>query len=149
MPEWPIGKGEKGNEGIAEFVSRTPFSFGYVEFIYALRTHLSYAAVKNPAGAFVEPTIDAIKAAASTGVPDGSGRISIVNAPGRNAYPVCSFTWFLVPLKIGSETKRQRLTEFLDWALTKGQREVAGLGYVPLPDVLAERERAALSKIWR
>jgi len=149
MPSWPVGQGAQGNEGIATFVSRTPFSVGYVEFIYALRAHLEYGWVKNPAGAFVQATIDSITAAASTARPKDGGRISIVNAPGRDAYPVASFTWFLVPLKIESEEKRQRLSEFLDWALTKGQREVAALGYVPLPQAVAEQERTNLTKLWK
>lgn len=89
-PAWPTGQGENGNEGVAAFVSKTPFSIGYVEFIYALQSRLNFGSVQNPAGAFVRAGIDTIKAAASTAAPEGSGRISIVNAAGRNAYPICS-----------------------------------------------------------
>lgn len=147
-PDWPAGVGQKGNEGIASFVSQTPFSIGYVEFIYALQQHLTYASVKNPAGVFVEPGIDTITAAASTAAQDRGPRISIVNAPGRSAYPVCSFTWFLVPLKMNSAVKRERLSAFLEWALSRGQHQVGALGYVQLPQAVADRERQAVKTLW-
>lgn len=147
-PNWPVGVGQKGNEGVAAFVAKTPYAIGYVEFIFALRQRLTYGSVRNPAGVFVEAGIDSITAAASTAVPQAGERISIVNAPGRNAYPICSFTWFLVPRKMDSNVKRQRLAEFLDWALSNGQHQVAALGYVQLPEALAARERDLLKTLW-
>jgi phosphate transport system substrate-binding protein len=148
LPRWPIGRGEVGNEGVAEFVARTPFSIGYVEFIYALKRHLSFASVKNPAGDFVQASIDTLNAAASTASIHSDGAISIVNAPGRNSYPLSSFTWLLIPNKLRSDEKRARLGAFLDWILSSGQQQVQALGYVPLPPGIAERERAEFSQLW-
>ncbi|MBV8551562.1 MAG: phosphate ABC transporter substrate-binding protein PstS [Acidobacteriaceae bacterium] len=140
-PQWPTGQAADGNNGVADLIARTPYSIGYVEFIYALQHRLDYGLVRNRAGNFVPADIDTLTAAASGAQPDSSGRISIVNPSGPNAYPIASFTWLLVPAKI-APAKRQRLASFLDWALSSGQREAAALGYVALPAEIAERARA-------
>jgi len=131
---WPSGQGAKGNEGVAEALARTPYSIGYLEFIYALRNELSYGAVKNGAGKFVRPEIDSIAAAVRG--PE----------PGRDAYPIASFTWLLVSSKMPSGEKRDRLAAFLDWAFSAGQREAGALGYVALPEELARQERSAAAR---
>ena len=143
---WPVGLGAEGNEGVAERVARTPNSLGYVEFIYALRQHLTYGQVQNASGRFVSATIDSITAAARS-TQAGDVRMSITNAPGEDAYAIASFTWLIVPEKVGAKTKRDRLVTFLDWALSSGQKEAAALGYVELPEGLAARERADVQKL--
>lgn len=140
---WPVGQEAQGNGGVASVLAHTPNSIGYVEFIYALSNELNYGAVRNASGRFVRAEIDSIAAAARTAAPAADFRVSITNAPGRDAYPIASFTWFLVPAKM-PEQKRQRLAAFLDWALSSGQRQAAALGYVALPEELAGRERAAV-----
>src|SRR5262249_55921217 len=63
-PNWPVGIGAKGNEGVTGQVKQTPNSIGYVELIYAEQNKLSVAVVKNSAGEFVKPSLDSITAAA-------------------------------------------------------------------------------------
>ena len=96
---WPVGLGGKGNEGVAGLVKQTSGALGYVELAYAKQNSLPAALIKNAAGTFVAPSMETITAAAS-GVaeklpPNTDYRISIVNAPGANAYPISSFTWIL------------------------------------------------------
>ena len=57
--KWPAGIGQKGNEGVAGMVRQSPYSFGYVELIYAVQNKMSYGSVKNAAGKFVKaaPTV--------------------------------------------------------------------------------------------
>jgi len=141
---WPAGQAARGNEGVAGALTRTPFSIGYLEFIYALRNELSYGAVKNAAGKFVRPEIDSIAASARTAAPAAQFRISLADAPGRDSYPIASFTWLLVSSKMPAGGKRERLAAFLDWALLSGQREAGALGYVALPEELARQERSAV-----
>ena len=145
--QWPVGQAAKGNEGVADALTRTPYSLGYLEFIYALRNDLSYGAVKNAAGKFVRPDIDSIAAAARTSTPEEHFRFSIEDASGRDAYPIASFTWLLVPTKIADTAKRERLAAFLDWALSSGQRQAGALGYVALPNELAAQERSAVARL--
>lgn len=143
--QWPVGAGATGNEGVADEVSKTPDSIGYVEFIYALYKKLSYGAIRNGSGRFVSADVESITAAAA-GVPSlpANFQISITNAPGRKSYPVAAFTYLLVPQNTGNPAKDSFLREFLGWALTAGQRQSQGLGYGSLPPDLAAREQHSL-----
>jgi phosphate transport system substrate-binding protein len=148
---WPTGIGAKGNDGVTGQVKQTPGAIGYVELAYARQNKLPTAAVRNAAGQYIEPSIDAVTAAAA-GVaaklpPNTDYRISIVNAPGAQAYPISSFTWLLVYKTVPNADKGKKLLDFLHWALHDGEREVAGLDYAPLPSVLVTRLDSALTTI--
>lgn len=136
---WPVGQAAQGNGGVAEALTRTPYSIGYLEFIYALRNELSFGAVENAAGKFVRPDIDSIASAAKSLATGETARA-------RDAYPIASFTWLLIPSKMPAGEKRARLAAFLDWAFSSGQREAGGLGYVALPAELASEERSAAAQ---
>lgn len=138
---WPLGVGANGNEGVAERVAKTPGAIGYVEFIYALQAHLSYGAVRNAAGRFVQADLSSLTAAAATFKPamPGDFRSSITNAAGAQAYPIAAFTYFLIPEKFADTAKAQIMMDFLRWALTFGQKESASLGYAALPEAVAKQ----------
>jgi phosphate transport system substrate-binding protein len=134
---WPVGIGAKGNEGVAGQVKQTEGAIGYTELAYSKQNHLATAAIANQAGEYVEPSIESATAAAA-GIsaklpPSTDFRISIVNAPGKGAYPISSFTWLLIPKSIPSAKKHKQLTDFLRWYLTKGEPSAASLDYAPLP----------------
>ncbi len=96
---WPVGLGGKGNEGVAGLVKQTPNSIGYVELIYAVQNKMEYGAVKNAAGNFVKADFNTVTEAAAGAAKEmpADFRVSITNAPGKNAYPISSFTWLLIP----------------------------------------------------
>lgn len=140
---WPIGTGGRGNEGVAAQVKQTVGAIGYVEGSYARNTRLPVARVQNAAGAFIAPSAFEIAAAAVSVLDEIDEptdlRVSIVNAPGRQAYPIASFSWLLVVPATLNEAQSGQLLRFLGWALTDGERTARELGYEPLPTVLAER----------
>jgi phosphate transport system substrate-binding protein len=139
---WPVGQGATGNEGVARQVSATPDSIGYVEFIFALRNHLSYGSVRNTAGRFVTADLDSIAAAATNAAPGmpANFRLSITNAPGRESYPIASFTYLL----LADPGKNGWMLDLVEWMLTSGQRQSAGLGYGTLPPEVVERAQRAI-----
>ena len=145
---WPVGTAAQGSEGVAQAVSRTSNSIGYVEFIYALQHRLDFAAVRNPAGRFVRASIqsvsDAVSAAASRAEGDN---VAILNAPGRDTYPITAFTWIFLPEQSSDVAKRTAFLEFLRWMLTSGQKECEALGYVPLPRQVAEHHLDLLNQL--
>jgi phosphate transport system substrate-binding protein len=144
---WTVGIGQKGNEGVAGMVRNSPFSFGYVELIYALQNHMSFGSVKNPAGKFVKAspeTVSAAAAGAAKNMPNDF-RVSITNAPGADSYPVASFTWLLIPLKSPDAKKGEVLREFLKWMLEHGESEATGLAYAPLPQPVATKVSGAIN----
>ena len=146
---WPVGLGGKGNEGVAGQIQQTPNSIGYIELIYAVQNKISYGKVKNASGAFVEASLASVTAAAAGAMkemPDDF-RVSITNAPGKDSYPVSSFTWLLIPEKIGDATKKKAITNFLTWMLADGQNMTEALAYARLPKPVVAKEQKAIAKI--
>jgi phosphate transport system substrate-binding protein len=122
---------------------------GYVELVYALQNKLAYGKVRNSSGTFVKPDLASTTAAAAgaaKNMPDDF-RVSITNPPGKNAYPICSFTWLLIPSSIPDEAKRDTLKDFLKWMATEGQEYAEPLGYARLPHEVTEKEIKAISLI--
>jgi phosphate transport system substrate-binding protein len=134
--KWPVGLGGKGNEGVAGQIKTTPYSLGYVELAYAFENKLPYASLKNLSGNFVEPSIHSTSAAAAAATKHmpADYRISLVNQPGKDAYPIVGFTWLLVYEQQKDALKGKKLVEFLNWSLHKGQKMAAPMLYAPLPD---------------
>ncbi len=136
---WPAGLGGKGNEGVAGQIKQLPGTVGYVELAYAKQNKLPYAKVKNSAGNYVAPDIESITEALATAKIPDDFRFSVVNPPGDKAYPISGTTWLLVYEKQEDATKGKKLTEFLNWALTKGEGMAGSLDYAPLPESLQKR----------
>ncbi|HEX2778506.1 MAG TPA: phosphate ABC transporter substrate-binding protein PstS [Gemmatimonadaceae bacterium] len=135
--QWPVGIGAKGNEGVAGQVSQIAGAIGYVELAYANQNKLAVAQLRNAAGNFVAPSTQSVTAAAAgvakTLPANTDYRISIVNAPGKDAYPISSFTWILVYRNMADATKAKKLNDFLRWAIHDGQKLGPALDYAPLP----------------
>ncbi|MDD2582162.1 MAG: phosphate ABC transporter substrate-binding protein PstS [Desulfuromonadaceae bacterium] len=132
---WPAGLGGKGNEGVAGQVKITAYSVGYVELAYAFENRLPFATVKNRDGRYVVPSIKSTTAAAAGAARHmpADYRVSLVNQPGKDAYPIAGFTWLLVYENQKDKVKGKKLVEFLRWELKKGQKLAAPLLYAPLP----------------
>ena len=146
--QWPVGIGAERNEGVASTVQRTANSIGYVEFIYALQHELSFGAVRNAAGQFIQASIASVTAAAASS--DSSGqdfRVSITDAPGKAAYPIATYTWQLLPEQIDDKNKKALLGELLRWELTSGQKKCSALGYAPLPAQIAQHALDSLNQV--
>ena len=147
-PKWPVGRSAAGNDGVAKLVKELGGSIGYVEFIYALRNELNYGKVRNRKGEFVGASLESIEVAARKAMEISDDlKVSIVDAPGSGAYPIASFTWFVVPAHIADDNKRNAIKEFLKWMLGPGQVQAAALGYLALPQDIVSREEAALARI--
>jgi phosphate transport system substrate-binding protein len=145
--KWPVGLGGKGNEGVAGTIRQQPGAIGYIELIYALQNKIEFGVVKNAAGNFVKASLDTTsKAAAGTKVPPDF-RVSITNAPGKDAYPISSFTYLLVPTQWQDQGKKTAMVNFLNWMLDKGESMVTGLDYASVPKQVAEMEKAKIKEI--
>lgn len=145
---WPRGMGGKGNEGVAGFVRNLPGSIGYVELIYAVQNNISFGTVRNSAGAFIKASLQSVTAAAASApkVPPDF-RVSITNAPGKDAYPISSFTWLLIPQQSKDPAKGKALADFLNWMVGDGQKLTPALDYAPLPDNVAAKVRETIKTV--
>jgi phosphate transport system substrate-binding protein len=147
--KWPVGLGGKGNEGVAGQVRQTEGAIGYVELIYAVQNHISYGLVRNKSGNFVKASLESTTAAAASAAANmpADYRVSITNPDGKNAYPIASFTWLLIPQQSKDANKGKVLHEFLEWMLKDGQSEVASLSYAPLPKEVVKKLHATVGTI--
>jgi len=146
---WPVGLGGKGSEGVTGQIKNTPNSIGYVELIYALSNNIPYGSVKNSSGNFVKADLTSVSAAAAGAaktMPDDF-RVSITDAPGKNAYPISSFTWLLIPEKFSDAAKRDAIKGFVKWMLKDGQNYTEQLSYAKLPKEVVAKEEKALAKV--
>ena len=146
--KWPVGLGGKGNEGVAGMIRQMQGSIGYVELIYAVQNHIAYGSVKNAAGQFVKASLDSVTAAAASvkNMPVDF-RVSITNAPGKDAYPISSFTWLLIPTPSKDAAKGKIIGDFLNWMVADGQKMTADLSYAPLPESVVAKVKETIKQV--
>jgi phosphate transport system substrate-binding protein len=149
--KWPTGTGAKGNAGVAGGVKQTDGAVGYVEAAYALANNFTVAAVKNKAGQFVAPTLDATTAAADGVKVPADLRFALSNPANPAAYPISSQTFIVVYkdlCKAGLSSKTAKnVVKFINYGLGAGQSVAKQLNYAPLPAPLLTQAKAAAASL--
>jgi phosphate transport system substrate-binding protein len=146
--KWPVGMGGKGNEGVAGTIRQLSGAIGYVELIYAVQNKIPYGSVKNSSGSFVKGSLESVTAAAASAPKmPADFRVSITNAPGKEAYPISSFTWLLIPTPSKDPNKGKILHDFVDWMVSDGQQMTSALTYAPLPENVAAKVKEANKQV--
>jgi phosphate transport system substrate-binding protein len=146
--KWPRGMGGQHNEGVAGLIRQLPGSIGYVELIYAVQNNIPYGSVRNAAGNFLKASLEGVTAAAASAPKmPADFRVSITNAPGKDAYPISSFTWLLIPVQSKDPAKGKILADFLNWMIGDGQKSTSALTYAPLPDSVVAKVRDAIKQV--
>jgi phosphate transport system substrate-binding protein len=144
--KWPTGTGAKGNDGVAGCVKQTKGAVGYVEQAYALQNKFTTAAVKNKAGKYVEPTLQATSEAGQGAEPPDDLRFSTINGDGPGTYPISAVTFLLVyqdMCKAGMQPNQAKLVKsWLNFGLNQGQQIAPQLQYAPLPDNVRSKAQA-------
>ncbi|MBU5635888.1 phosphate ABC transporter substrate-binding protein PstS [Geomonas sp. Red69] len=152
---WPAGTGAKGSSALVKKIREVPYSIGYVEIAYALENDLDTAALRNRAGRFVKPTMLSTRAAAVQGMKgvkvkvgaEPDYRLSLVNQPGKDAYPIVGLTWLLVYRDQKDPVKGRKLVDFLTWQLKKAEKMTSTLHYTPLPDTWSSQVEKTIKSI--
>jgi len=137
-----VGISGKGNEGVANYVKRTPYAVGYVEYTYAIQNRLDVAHVKNRAGNVVKPDDITFREAAATAALDPKRHFYtwITDAPGKNAYPIAGMTFIMLAKERPELNKR--VVKFWDWVFTNGDQMALEIEYVPIPKSVKDQIRA-------
>lgn len=141
---WPTGAGGKGNEGVAAFVQRLPNSIGYVEYAYVKQNKMTYAQMRNQAGAFVSPDDATFKAAAAGADWSKTFYQILTEQPGKDSWPLTGATFILMYKNQDKPAQAAAALKFFDWAFANGDAMAAELDYVPLPDSV----KAMVRKQW-
>ena len=146
--KWPVGLGGKGNEGVAGMIRQMEGALGYVELIYAVQNKIPYGSVKNSSGTFVKASLESVtSAAASVKSMPADFRVSITDPPGKDAYPISSFTWLLIPLQSKDGNKGKILVDLVNWCETNGQQMTKELSYAPLPENVVTKVKEAVKQV--
>ena len=150
-PNWPVGLGGRGNDGVSATVSQTPGAVGYVELAYATINRIPFGTLRNSSGNWIVPSLEGVTAAAAGAMkemgPNTDFRVSITNSSGAQAYPIASFTWLLVHKTHSDAAKAGALVQFIWWVETEGQTKAPELGYAPLPKDLRPWIQARLKTV--
>jgi len=146
---WPVGLGAKGNEAVAGLIKQVGGAIGYLELAYAMENKLTYALIRNREGSYPVPSIATTTAAAAGALAEmpADFRASITEMPGKDAYPICGFTWFLVYKHYDDAVKGKELVSFLNWSMDEGQKTAPALNYAPLPASLVAKIKASIATI--
>jgi phosphate transport system substrate-binding protein len=146
---WPVGDGANGSSEVVKKIAGTPYSIGYLEIAYALENELATAQLRNRSGRFVRPTMLSTRAAAVNALNklQDDCRISLVNQPGMDAYPIVGLTWLLVRQQQKDAAKGKKLVEFLMWELKHAEKMTSTLYYTPLPKKLADMVEKTINSI--
>jgi phosphate transport system substrate-binding protein len=142
--QWPVGVGGKGNEGVAAYVKQIPGSIGYVELAYALQNKMTYGAVQNAAGKFVQPSRESFQAAAASADWKNAKDffLIITNAPGEGSWPIAATNFILMYKQPKDAARSKNALAFFKWALENGKTQAEALDFVPLPDELVKQIEA-------
>jgi len=133
---------------VAGMIRQMQGGIGYIELIYAVQNNIPYGTVKNVAGNFVKADLASVTAAAaSVKTMPADFRVSITNAPGKDAYPISSFTWLLIPAQSKDPAKGKILSDFLNWMVDSGQKMTADLTYAPLPANVATKVKELIRQV--
>lgn len=145
--DWPVdatgrGVGGKGNEGVTNIVKTTPYAIGYVELSYAITQGLQVAAMRNAEGFCVKPTSQTVFNAVENAVMNipqsplddwSDVLLQMLNPPGRDSYPIISFSYIFVYRAYPDNAVVEALREFIRWINTEGQEHMVP-GYLPIPE---------------
>ena len=145
-PEWPVGVGAKGNDGVAGSVAQTKNSIGYVEYAFAKQQKLTYAQMINKAGKKVTPASAAFQAAAaSADWAKAPGYYLILNdQPGEASWPMTAATFILMHKVPADKVAAADALKFFEWAFEKGDKLAEDLDYIPMPNSVV----AQVKKTW-
>lgn len=148
-PKWPVGASFARTEDLLDNVRSTPGAIGYTELKWADKSGLPVARIRNPAGEFVKPSGKSIEEAASAlaNKMTDDFRVSLTNAPGRDSYPISSFTWLYVPAVASDPERGRAVAGYLRWVFSAGQEIARSQGYAPLPSSVLTKVQAKAATV--
>ncbi len=148
-PKWPVGPAFQRSQDLVAKLRGTPGAIGYTELSLAAGSVVRMASIKNAAGEFVKPSANSIAASAtaSGSKMNNDFRISLTNAPGKESYPISSFTWLYVPATAKDPGRGSTVAGYLKWVYTVGQKIAQEKGYAILPPEVLEKVVAKAATI--
>jgi phosphate transport system substrate-binding protein len=148
-PKWPVGQSFQRSLDLVARLRGIPGAIGYTELNLAAGSAVRMASIKNASGEFIKPSAKSIAAAASASGSKMSNdfRVSLTNAPGKESYPISSFTWLYVPAVAKDPGRGSAVASYLKWVYMTGQKIAQEKGYAILPADVLEKVTARSAAI--
>src|SRR6202022_3876086 len=148
-PKWPVGEAFSRCQDLVANAAKTSGAIGYAELRCGEKSGLSIARIRNAAGEFVKPSTKSISdvAMAMESKMGNNFRVSLTNAPGKESYPIVSFTFFYVPVHPQDLQRSHAVKEYLSWVYASGQEIAQAQGYAPLPPSVLQKVRAKVAAL--
>lgn len=145
-PRWPVGVAGKGNEGVAALVKQASGRIGYVEYAYSVQSRIPWTQLRNKAGGYVSPSVGTFAAAAAGANWSAANYFapSMVNAAGKNSWPITGPTFVLVKKSTNDYATANAMFHFWDWAYKSGRGDATALNYVSIPANVVKQ----IEKMW-
>jgi phosphate transport system substrate-binding protein len=144
---WPAGIGGSGNQGVAQAVTSTAGSIGYVELAYVIQANMTQAYLKNKDGKFVQASVAGATAAAAQNTSVSPTNFSITDEPGADTYPIAAFSWIIIHTSYSDANKGKAVVYLFKWLVTDGQSIGTSLQYAPLPTAVQTLAQANLKLV--
>ena len=144
---WPTGVGASGNQAVAQAITTTEGSIGYVELAYVVQTGMHQASLKNANGKFVTASVAGATAAAAQNTNVSPTNYSITNEPGDTTYPIAGFSWAILRTSYADSAKGKAVVYLFKWLVTNGQSEGTDLQYAPLPSAVQTLALSSLKPV--
>jgi phosphate transport system substrate-binding protein len=155
---------------LAQALTSTDGSIGYVEYGYSISAQLPVARLVNQAGDVINLTYGHVQAAAIAGVAKigsnfslaypqsgSTAGFSVTDAPGATSYPIAGFSYAITPALQPNAKTGVAVTKFLlfltqsksstEQAQPFGQDLAQGNGYVGLPAAISAFDYKALATL--
>src|SRR5580704_2946380 len=148
-PKWPVGAAFSRCQDLLANAAETSGAIGYAELRCGEKSGLGIAQIRNAAGRFVKASTKSISdvAVSIEAKMKEDFRISLTNAPGKESYPIVSFSWFYVPVDPQDLQRSAAVKEFLSWVYGSGQEIAQAQSYTTLPASVLERVRAKVAAL--
>jgi phosphate transport system substrate-binding protein len=148
-PKWPVGQSFQRSLDLVAKLQTAPGAIGYTELNLAASSGVRMASIKNAVGEFIRPSAKSIAAAASASGSKMTNdfRVSLTNAPGKDSYPISSFTWIYAPAVAKDPERGRAVADYLKWVYINGQKIAKDQGYAILPDDVLEKVVAKAATI--
>ncbi len=154
-PATPAAQEAKGNDGMIDALAKTPYSIGYVGISYGDKiagAKLGTALIRSFSGQFLQPTAATITAAAASLTPrtPEDERLTLVNAPGQDCYPLINYEYAVVSRQQPDRTTAAALKGFLTWAVAPDDanaKRLAEAHFIALPPAIWAKTQAQIDAI--
>jgi len=142
--KWPTGVGGKGNEGVANYVSRIDGAIGYVEYAYAKQNKAAYTMMQNRDGRFVAPDDESFRAAAAGAdwAKAPGMYLILTDQAGKASWPITGASFILIHKVQEKPDSAREVFRFFDWSFKNGGKMASELDYVPMPEAVVKLIRS-------